>query len=260
MIKETIYGILIPFLGTTLGATCVLFMKNMFHRSLQRILTGFAAGVMVAASVWSLLIPSIEQSSKLGKISFLPAVIGFWIGILFLLMLDRIVPHLHVNSEASEGPNLGLKKTTMLVLAVTIHNIPEGMAVGVVFAGWISGNADLTFMGAMALSVGIAIQNFPEGAIISMPLRAEGMTKRKAFVAGVLSGVVEPIAAVLTILASCFVIPVLPYLLSFAAGAMIYVVVEELIPEMSEGEHSNVGTLMFAVGFTLMMALDVALG
>ena len=190
-------------------------------------------------------------------------VIQTWKMLLFTgcyRILDRLVPNLNMNSEASEGPDLGLKKTTMLVLAVTIHNIPEGMAVGVVFAGWISGNTDLTFMGAMALSVGIAIQNFPEGAIISMPLRAEGMTKRKAFVAGVLSGVVEPVAAVLTILASCFVIPVLPYLLSFAAGAMIYVVVEELIPEMSEGEHSNVGTLMFAVGFTLMMALDVALG
>lgn len=257
---EVVYGILVPFLGTFLGAGCVLFMKNTLHISVQRALTGFAAGVMVAASIWSLLIPAMEQGQNLGKWSFLPAVIGFWLGILFLLLLDRGVPHLHVNSEEAEGPKLGLKRTTMLVLAVTMHNIPEGMAVGVVFAGWLNENAAITMMGAMALSIGIAIQNFPEGAIISMPLMAEGAKRRNAFLYGVLSGIVEPIAAALTICASGFILPALPYLLSFAAGAMLYVVVEELIPEMSAGKHSNIGTIFFAFGFTMMMALDVALG
>ena len=257
---EAFWGILIPFLGTSLGAACVFFMKRTLSDMVQRSLTGFAAGVMVAASVWSLLIPAMEQSAGMGKLSFVPAVAGFWIGILFLLGLDHIVPHLHVKSGQTEGPKSQLRRTTMMVLAVTLHNIPEGMAVGVVYAGYLSGSAQITAAGALALSLGIAIQNFPEGAIISMPLRAEGMKKGKAFCGGVLSGVVEPIGAVLTILAAQLVVPALPYLLSFAAGAMLYVVVEELIPEMSQGSHSNIGTLFFAVGFSIMMTLDVALG
>ena len=257
---EVFWGILIPFLGTSLGAACVFFMKKNLSDMVQRALTGFAAGVMVAASVWSLLIPAMEQSAGMGKLSFVPAVAGFWIGILFLLGLDHIVPHLHVKSGQTEGPKSQLRRTTMMVLAVTLHNIPEGMAVGVVYAGYLSGSAQITAAGALALSLGIAIQNFPEGAIISMPLRAEGMKKGKAFCGGVLSGVVEPIGAMLTILAAQLVVPALPYLLSFAAGAMLYVVVEELIPEMSQGSHSNIGTLFFAVGFSIMMMLDVALG
>ena len=257
---EAFWGILIPFLGTSLGAACVFFMKKTLSDMVQRALTGFAAGVMVAASVWSLLIPAMEQSAGMGRLSFVPAVVGFWIGILFLLGLDHIVPHLHVKSGQTEGPKSQLRRTTMMVLAVTLHNIPEGMAVGVVYAGYLSGSAQITAAGALALSLGIAIQNFPEGAIISMPLRAEGMKKGKAFCGGVLSGVVEPIGAMLTILAAQLVVPALPYLLSFAAGAMLYVVVEELIPEMSQGSHSNIGTLFFAVGFSIMMMLDVALG
>lgn len=257
---EVLQGIMIPFLGTALGAACVLFMKKTIKTAVQRSLTGFAAGVMTAASVWSLLIPAIEQSAPMGQWSFVPAVVGFWLGILFLLVLDKLIPHLHQGSNEPEGLKASLKKTTMLVLAVTLHNIPEGMAVGVVLAGFLSDNSDITFAGALALSLGIAIQNFPEGAIISMPLKAEGMKKRTAFLYGILSGVVEPVAAVLTILAASFVLPALPYLLSFAAGAMIYVVVEELIPEMSAGRHSNLGTLFFALGFTVMLALDVALG
>lgn len=257
---EAFWGILIPFLGTSLGAACVFFMKKTLSDMVQRSLTGFAAGVMVAASVWSLLIPAMEQSAGMGKLSFVPAVAGFWIGILFLLGLDHIVPHLHAKSGQTEGPKSQLRRTTMMVLAVTLHNIPEGMAVGVVYAGYLSGSAQITAAGALALSLGIAIQNFPEGAIISMPLRAEGMKKGKAFCGGVLSGVVEPIGAMLTILAAQLVVPALPYLLSFAAGAMLYVVVEELIPEMSQGSHSNIGTLFFAVGFSIMMMLDVALG
>lgn len=257
---EVISGILIPFFGTALGAACVLFLKNKMNVMLQRALTGFAAGVMTAASVWSLLIPAMEQSQFMGEWAFVPAAAGFWFGILFLLFLDRTIPHLHMNGGKAEGPEKGFKKTTKLVLAVTLHNLPEGMAVGVVYAGCLSGDAGLTAMGALALSLGIAIQNFPEGAIISMPLRAEGMSKGKAFLYGTLSGAVEPVGAALTILAAGFVVPFLPYLLSFAAGAMIYVVVEELIPEMSEGKHSNVGTVLFAAGFTVMMALDVALG
>ena len=257
---ETFLGILIPFLGTTLGASCVFFMKRSLGDLVQRSLAGFAAGVMVAASIWSLLIPAIEQSEDMGKLSFLPAFIGFWSGVLFLLLLDRLISHLHVGSEQAEGPKSKLGRTTMMVLAVTLHNIPEGMAVGVVYAGFLSGNAQITAASALALSLGIAIQNFPEGAIISMPLRAEGERKGRAFLGGVLSGVVEPIGAVLTLLAAQFVIPALPYLLSFAAGAMLYVVVEELIPEMSQGRHSNLGTVFFAVGFSVMMVLDVALG
>lgn len=260
MTLQVAQGIFIPFIGTTLGAACVLFMKNKLNDKVRKALTGFAAGVMVAASIWSLIIPAIDQSSGMGKLSFLPAFIGFWLGILFLLILDETIPHLHLNSEEAEGPKVQFKKTTMLVLAVTLHNIPEGMAVGVVFAGMISGDGGISAMGAMVLAIGIAIQNFPEGAIISMPLKAEGVGKGKAFLYGALSGAVEPIAAVLTVLASGFIVPALPYLLSFAAGAMIYVVVEELIPEMSEGKHSNVGTLLFSLGFTIMMMLDVALG
>lgn len=260
MVQAVFYGILIPFLGTSLGAACVFFMKHDMSERLSRILTGFAAGVMVAASIWSLLIPAMEQSEEMGKFAFVPAVAGFLGGILFLLLLDHIIPHLHRYSVSAEGPKSRLQRTTMMVLAVTLHNIPEGMAVGVVYAGYLAGNAKITVAAAMALSIGIAIQNFPEGAIISMPLRAEGMKVSKAFAGGVLSGIVEPVGAMLTILAAGYIVPALPYLLSFAAGAMIYVVVEELIPEMSQGEHSDLGTIFFAVGFTVMMSLDVALG
>ncbi len=257
---ETLWGLLVPFAGTAAGAACVFFMKKNLNRAVQRALTGFAAGVMVAASIWSLLIPAMEQSMNMGRFAFSPAVIGFWFGILFLLFLDNVIPHLHLNAEKAEGPKSHLNRTTMMVLAVTLHNIPEGMAVGVVYAGYLTGSAGITAGGAFALSLGIAIQNFPEGAIISMPLHAAGKSKQKAFIGGVLSGVVEPLFGALTIIATRFILPAMPYLLSLAAGAMIYVVVEELIPEMSEGEHSNIGVLMFAVGFTLMMALDVALG
>ena len=260
MYADIFRGILIPFLGTALGAACVFFMKRTLSTGIQRALTGFAAGIMTAASVWSLLIPAMEQSADMGKLAFLPAVIGFLVGILFLLGLDHLIPHLHMNSSEAEGPKSKLKKTTMLVLAVTLHNIPEGMAVGVMYAGFLAGSSQITAASALALSLGIAIQNFPEGAIISMPLRAEGESKGKAFWGGVLSGVVEPIGAVLTILAAQLVIPALPYFLSFAAGAMLYVVVEELIPEMSQGRHSNIGTVFFALGFSVMMVLDVALG
>ncbi len=257
---EVLKGIMIPFIGTSLGAACVLFMKNKLNPLVQRSLTGFAAGVMVAASIWSLLIPAMEEAKHMGQFAFLPAVVGFWLGILFLLVLDHLIPHLHMNSEVAEGPKSNLTKSTMLVLAVVLHNIPEGMAVGALYAGWLAGDNSITIAGAIVLSIGIAIQNFPEGAIISMPLKAEGVGKGKAFSYGVLSGIVEPIAALLTIQMAGLIIPLLPYLLSFAAGAMVYVVVEELIPEMSEGKHYNIGTLMFAFGFTLMMTLDVALG
>lgn len=257
---DVIEGILIPFLGTALGASCVFFMKNMLKVSLQRVLNGFAAGVMVAASIWSLLLAAMEQAAGMGRLAFVPAVIGFWIGILFLIVLEREVHRLYQKRDESKCSRATMKGTTMVVLAVTLHNIPEGMAVGAVFAGCLSGNSEISMAEALVLSIGIAIQNFPEGAIISLPLKADGMKKRKAFVYGVLSGVVEPVAAVFTVLASGFIVPILPYLLSFAAGAMIYVVVEELIPEMSEGKHCKTGTVMFALGFTLMMALDVALG
>ena len=257
---NTWLGILIPFLGTSLGAACVFFMKRDMSLRVQRSLTGFAAGVMVAASVWSLLIPALDQAEHMGKWSFIPAAVGFWFGILFLLLLDHLIPHLHRYSTEPEGMKSKLQRTTMLVLAVTLHNIPEGMAVGVVFAGYLNGNVGISLMGAVALSLGIAIQNFPEGAIISMPLASEGMKKGRACWYGILSGVVEPVGALLTILAADLIVPGLPYFLSFAAGAMIYVVVEELIPEMSQGRHSDVGTVSFAVGFTVMMILDVALG
>ena len=253
-------GLLLPFLGTTLGAACVFFMKGQMKPLVQKMLLGFASGVMVAASVWSLLIPAMDMSEEMGKYAFIPAAAGFLLGILFLLGMDRAVPHLHMGAECAEGPKCSLKKTTMLVLAVTLHNIPEGMAVGVVFAGMLSQNTEITVAGAFALSVGIAIQNFPEGAIISMPLKSEGTGKGKAFLYGMLSGAVEPVAAVITILLAGFITPVLPYLLSFAAGAMLYVVVEEMIPEMSQGRHSHIGVLAFAAGFSVMMVLDVALG
>lgn len=254
-------GLLIPFAGTTAGSACVFFMRDRLGRSAERILTGFAAGIMTAASVWSLLIPAIEQSeNKLGRLSFIPAVIGFLAGIFFLLLLDRVIPHLHLDSDSPEGlKTRKLPKNIMMLLAVTLHNIPEGMAVGVVYAGAVYDSEIITAAGALALAVGIAIQNFPEGAIISMPLRAEGMSKAKAFLMGTLSGAVEPVGTALTILAAGFIIPLMPYLLSFAAGAMIYVVVEELIPEMSSGEHSNLGTIAFAFGFAVMMTLDCAL-
>ena len=256
---ETVLGILIPFFGTSLGAAMVFFLKKNISTSLQKILTGFAAGVMVAASFWSLLQPALESSEHMGMLSFLPAAIGFLIGVGFLLLLDEVTPHMHFNNQ-DEGPRTGLRRTTKLILAVTLHNIPEGMAVGVVYAGLRAGNAGITGAGPLALALGIAIQNFPEGAIVSMPLRAEGMSKGKTFLFGVLSGVVEPIAAAVTILAASAVVPAMPYLLAFAAGAMMYVVVEELIPEMSEGEHSNWGTIAFSLGFVLMMILDVTLG
>ena len=260
MTIEVLRGICIPFLGTMLGAACVFFQKNNMHPLVQKVLTGFAAGVMVAASIWSLLIPAMDQAESMGKFAFVPAVIGFWLGVLFLLALDFVIPHMHLGSSEAEGPKTNLKKTTLMVLAVTLHNIPEGMAIGVVYAGLLLGEQEISLAAATALSIGIAIQNFPEGAIISMPLQAEGMKKPKAFVLGALSGIVEPIGAVLTVLAAGLVVPVLPYLLSFAAGAMIYVVVEELIPEMSQGKHTNIGTIAFTAGFTLMMMLDVALG
>ena len=253
-------GLLIPFIGTVLGSMCAFFMKGKMNETLRRCLTGFAAGVMTAASVWSLLIPSMDHAQNLGKFAFVPAVAGFWLGILFLLVLDKIIPHIHVNGNSVEGPKSNLKKTSMLVLAVVLHNLPEGMAVGVVFAGLLQGDPMISWAGALALSIGIAIQNMPEGAIISMPLVSEGEKKSKAFLYGALSGAVEPLGALLTIVASSVIMPVLPYTLSFAAGAMMYVVVEELIPEMSEGQHSNIGTIMFTIGFTLMMSLDVALG
>ena len=256
---ETVLGILIPFFGTSLGAAMVFFLKKNISTSLQKILIGFAAGVMVAASFWSLLQPALESSEHMGMLSFLPAAIGFLIGVGFLLLLDEVTPHMHFNNQ-DEGPRTGLRRTTKLILAVTLHNIPEGMAVGVVYAGLRAGNAGITGAGALALALGIAIQNFPEGAIVSMPLRAEGISKGKTFLFGVLSGVVEPIAAAVTILAASAVVPAMPYLLAFAAGAMMYVVVEELIPEMSEGEHSNWGTIAFSLGFVLMMILDVTLG
>ncbi len=257
---EVIQGLLIPFIGTSLGAAGVFVMKKDLNPMVQKALTGFAAGVMVAAAIWSLLIPSMEESEAMGVWAFVPAVVGFWIGTLFLLLLDHVIPHLHMYADKAEGMHSQLSRTTMLVLAVTLHNIPEGMAVGVVLAGWMTGATEISIGGALALSIGIAIQNFPEGAIISMPLRASGLSKMKAFGGGVLSGIVEPIGGLLTIMAASMIVPVLPYLLAFAAGSMMYVVVEELIPEMSEGEHSNIGVITFALGFTLMMALDVALG
>ena len=252
-------GLLIPFLGTSLGAALVFFLKKQISPGVQKALTGFAAGVMVAASFWSLLQPALESSADMGTLAFLPASLGFLIGVGFLLALDMIVPHMHMDKQ-HEGPKSGFKRTTKLILAVTLHNIPEGMAVGVVYAGFLAGDTGITAAGALALAIGIAIQNFPEGAIVSMPLLAEGMPRQKTFWMGVLSGAVEPVAGLLTLLAAGLVTPVMPYFLAFAAGAMMYVVVEELIPEMSEGRHSNVGTVFFSLGFVVMMILDVTLG
>ena len=262
MTKEMILGILIPFAGTSLGAGCVFLMRDQLRLGVRRMLIGFAAGVMVAASIWSLLIPALEEaeSAGLGVWSFVPAAGGFWLGVLFLLALDHLIPHLHQDADSPEGPPARLPRITMMLLAVTLHNIPEGMAVGVVCAGYLAGDAEISSLGVLALALGIAIQNFPEGAIISLPLRAEGESKLRAFAGGVLSGIVEPLGALLTILAAGLFVPALPYLLSFAAGAMLYVVVEEMIPEMSQGRHSNVGVLAFALGFSVMMVLDVALG
>ncbi len=257
---QTLPGLLLPFFGTAAGAACVFFLSGSLSLRLSRALTGFAAGVMVAASVWSLLLPAIEQSAPYGRFAFLPAAVGFWGGIGFLLLLDRLIPHLHAGASRAEGPRNRLTRVTMTVLAVTLHNIPEGMAVGVVYAGLLSGSPEITAGGAFALALGIAIQNFPEGAIVSLPLRAAGRSKGRAFVSGVLSGIVEPIFGCLTILAAEAFVPAMPYLLAFAAGAMVYVVVEELIPEAAAGEHSDLGVLFFSVGFTVMMTLDVALG
>ena len=255
-----IIGLLIPFLGTTLGAMMVFLMKNKMNIKVEKLLLGFASGVMIAASIWSLLIPAIDMAKEQEKIAWIPATVGFILGIVFLLILDSVIPHLHLNNDKPEGIKSKLKKTTMMVFAVTLHNIPEGMAVGVTFAGALIGNTRIAMAGAFALAIGIAIQNFPEGAIISMPLKSEGMSKPKAFLYGTLSGIVEPIGAIITILLTNIIIPMLPSLLSFAAGAMIYVVVEELIPESQAGEHSNIGTIGIAIGFVVMMILDVALG
>ena len=260
MYADIFRGILIPFLGTALGAACVFFMKRTLSTGIQRALTGFAAGIMTAASVWSLLIPAMEQSADMGKLAFLPAVIGFLVGILFLLGLDHLIPHLHMNSSEAEGPKSKLKKTTMLVLAVTLHNIPEGMAVGVAFAGMLAGDGAITPADAFALAVGIALQNIPEGTIVAAPLRSDGCSRSRSFVYGVLSGAVEPVGAVLTILLTALLRPVLPFLLAFAAGAMVYVVLEELNPQAQTGPHGHTGTMGAAAGFALMMAMDVALG
>lgn len=258
--RNIIIGLLIPLFGTMLGAGMVFFLKDKMDKRMEKLLLGFASGVMIAASVWSLLIPSIDMAEEQNITAWIPASVGFIFGILFLLILDSVIPHMHLDKEKPEGVKSKLKKTTMLVLAVTLHNIPEGMAVGVVFAGALTGNTGISLTAAFALSIGIAIQNFPEGAIISMPLKSEGISKSKSFIYGALSGIVEPIAAVITILLANAIIPVLPYLLSFAAGAMIYVVVEELIPESQMGEHSNIGTIGVAIGFVIMMILDITFG
>lgn len=260
MSGNILLGILIPFAGTTLGAAIVFFMRKKMDDRVQKALLGFASGVMIAASIWSLLIPAIEMSEEQSNVAWFPAAVGFLLGIGFLLLLDTLTPHMHLTEEEPEGIKADLKKTTMLVLAVTLHNIPEGMAVGVTFAGVMTGNTSITLAAAFVLSIGIAIQNFPEGAIISMPLRGEGISRKKAFFYGVASGIVEPVAAFLTILLTGVVVPILPYLLAFAAGAMIYVVVEELIPESQAGKHTNIGTIGVAIGFVMMMVLDVALG
>lgn len=258
--ENSIWILLIPFVGTALGAACVYFLRNGMSSGTSNSLSGFAAGVMVAASIWSLLIPAMDQSSGMGKLAFVPAVVGFWAGMMFLFLLDHCIPHVHNNGTEDEGPKSKLKRSTKLVLAITLHNIPEGMAVGVTYAGWLTGSASISLSGALALAIGIAIQNFPEGAIVSMPLVSSGTSRNKSFLYGILSGIVEPLSAVLTILLASAIVPFMPYLLSFAAGAMLYVVVEELIPEMSSGKHSNAGTIMFAIGFSLMMVLDIALG
>lgn len=256
---EIIFSILIPFVGTVLGASCVFFVKGPMKSSVQRAFSGFAAGVMIAAAIWSLILPSFEASSDMGKLSFIPVIVGLWLGFLFLMLLDKLIPHMHIDTNEVEGPSCNLKKSTMTALAVALHNLPEGMAVGVVLASATQTTSMVPLSMAIALAIGIAIQNFPEGAIISLPLQSCGMSKKKTFLLGVLSGAVEPIGAVITMLLASFITPALPYLLSFAAGAMIYVVVEELIPEMTEGKHSHVGTIFFAIGFSLMMILDLIL-
>ena len=257
---NVLVGILIPFLGTTLGAACVFFLKNDISDSMSRALAGFAGGIMISASFFSLILPALEQAQEgFGKLSFIPVGAGFLLGMLFLLILDLVIPHIHLD-KSEEGPRTGLKRTTKLFLAVSLHNLPEGMVVGIVFAGWMYGRSSITLAGATVLAVGIALQNFPEGAIVSMPLRAEGLPKGKTFVFGMLSGVIEPIGALMTTFAAGLFIPVMPYLLAFAAGAMFYVVIEELVPEMANGDHNNVGTVCFAVGFIVMMALDIAFG
>lgn len=261
--QTTILGLILPFIGTTLGSATVFFLKKEMNDNIQRSLLGFAAGVMVAASVWSLLIPAMEMNEKLNRLAFLPALIGFSLGVAFLFLLDKITPHLHAMAKKPEGSRSlqeKVSRTMMLVFAVTLHNIPEGMAVGVVFAGFLTGTSSINAAAALALSIGIAIQNFPEGAIISMPLRSEGNSKIKSFIFGTLSGAVEPIAAIITILLTSIILPFLPYLLAFAAGAMIYVVIEELIPEATRDEKTDICTIGFAIGFALMMVLDVALG
>ena len=257
---ELFWGLLIPFLGTALGSGMVFLMKDKINKKLEKLLLGFASGIMIAASVWSLLIPSIDMAKSQNVVEWIPGAVGFLFGIIFLLVLDSIIPHLHLNTDKPEGIKTKIQKTTMMILAVTLHNIPEGMAVGVVFAGALAQNTSITMAGAVALAIGIAIQNFPEGAIISMPLKSEGMSKSKSFLYGTLSGVVEPIGALITIALTNLVVPILPYFLSFAAGAMIYVVIEELIPEAQSGNHSNLGTIGAAIGFVIMMVLDVALG
>lgn len=254
------FGVLLPFLGTTLGSAMVFFLKEEMNTKLKKVLLGFASGVMIAASVWSLLIPAIEMSESQGKVAYIPAVIGFLLGMGFLLVLDSYIPHLHLDTDKPEGKESNISKSFMLIFAVALHNLPEGMAVGVVLAGVLSGSTMMSYAGALALALGIAIQNFPEGAIISMPLVGSGLSKKKSFLYGFLSGVVEPIGALITLALTSFITPVLPYILSFAAGAMMYVVVEELIPESQEGDHSNIGTIGTALGFALMMVLDIALG
>ncbi len=260
MLTKVLCAVLFPFLGTVIGSAFVYFMKGKMSLRLQNSLSGFAAGVMVAASVWSLIIPAMDASAHMGSLAFLPALIGLWAGFLFLLLLDRVIPHQHINSEVPEGPCCHMGKSTMMFFAVALHNLPEGMAVGVLVASWLGGNETVSFASALALSLGIAMQNLPEGAIISLPLHSNGVSRHRSFAYGALSGAVEPLGAVLTILLASLIVPALPYLLTFAAGAMLYVVVEELIPEMAEGEHSHVGTLSFALGFSLMMVLDIALG
>ena len=258
--SEILPLLLIPFAGTMIGSATVLFMSDKFAGRIHNILLGFASGVMVAASVWSLLIPAMNESSEMGKMAWVPAVAGFLLGVLFMLALDTFTPHLHPDSETPEGPQSKLGRSSMLVLAVTLHNIPEGMAVGIVAAGVVTGEIGISFAGALALAIGLAIQNIPEGAIISLPLRSAGNSRKRAFAYGTLSGLVEPIAATLTIVFIEHLIGIFPYMLAFAAGAMIYVVVEELIPESHRGSHSNTPTIAFAIGFALMMVLDVALG
>lgn len=253
-------GLALPLLGTVLGASCVFFLRREIHPSLQKLLLGFAAGVMIAASVWSLLMPALELAEQQGSIPWLPVLLGFLLGVGFLLLLDLIIPHLHLNEKDPEGPRSSLSRSSMLTLAVTLHNLPEGMAVGVVLATALSGEGGVTSAAALALALGIAIQNLPEGAVISMPLLAEGRSRPRAFAVGALSGVVEPLGALLMILFSSLLTPALPYILAFAAGAMIYVVVEELIPQAQAAPHSNLGTIGAALGFSLMMVLDVALG